>query len=109
AAGVVWYARSSYFVGLQGDSIVVYQGRPGGVLWFQPTLAARTGHTTADVLPSTVPTIRSGQVEPSVAAAQAYVARSVAAEQQALAVAGAAPAGISSATTAPIPPTTAAG
>ncbi len=34
------YARSGYFVDYRGDEIVVYKGRPGGVLWFDPTVAA---------------------------------------------------------------------
>jgi protein phosphatase len=30
--------RSGYYVGFDDDTVAVYQGRPGGVLWFQPTL-----------------------------------------------------------------------
>ena len=32
------FGRSGYFVGFRGDTVVVFQGRPGGVLWFQPTV-----------------------------------------------------------------------
>jgi len=35
------YARSGYFIEVEGDSIVVYQGRSGGVLWFDPTAENR--------------------------------------------------------------------
>jgi len=38
-----WYARSAYYVGFSGDEVVVYQGRPDGVLWFDPTLEEGTG------------------------------------------------------------------
>jgi serine/threonine protein phosphatase PrpC len=45
AAGglVAWYARSAYYVGYAGDEVVIYQGRPDGVLWFDPTLEETTG------------------------------------------------------------------
>lgn len=92
AAAIVWYARSAYYVGLRGNQIVVYQGRPGGVLGLDPTLKQTTQYTTADVLPSAVPALRSGQEESSVPAAQQYVQRLVQAYDQAQAAAGAAPA-----------------
>ncbi|GJM38004.1 MAG: serine/threonine protein phosphatase [Acidimicrobiales bacterium] len=37
-SSVVAYARSSYFVGTDQDQVVIYRGRPGGVLWFDPTV-----------------------------------------------------------------------
>ena len=37
------YARSAYYVGIDGQEIVIYQGRPGGVLWFDATLTERSG------------------------------------------------------------------
>ncbi len=40
-ASVAWYARSAYFVGLTRGQIAIFQGRPGGVLWFKPTLSDR--------------------------------------------------------------------
>jgi protein phosphatase len=90
AAAIVWYARSAYYVGLRGNQIVVYQGRPGGVLGLDPTLKQTTRYTTADVLASAVPALRSGQEESSVPAAQQYVQRLVQAYDQAQAAAGAA-------------------
>jgi protein phosphatase len=73
-AGIVWYARSSYFVSLNGSQIVIYQGRPGGVLGINPTLRQRTPYSTSDVLPSALPSLRAGQQETSLSAAQAYIA-----------------------------------
>lgn len=99
-AGVIWYARSAYFVGLRGDQIVIYQGRPGGVLWLKPTVSEVTGYTTADVLPVHVPTLRSGQQETSVSAAKSYV-RSLVDEKRASTGAAAPPS-----VTSPGPPGT---
>ena len=83
AAGIVWYARSSYFVGLKGSQIVIYQGRPGGVLGINPTLKHTTPYTTSDVLSSALPPLRSGQEESSLPAAEAYVQNLIAAYQTA--------------------------
>jgi protein phosphatase len=72
-AGVGLYARGTYYVGLSGTQLIIFQGRPGGLLWFRPTIAARTSLTTADVLPYQIPVLRAGQEEGSLAGAQAYV------------------------------------
>jgi protein phosphatase len=83
ASTAVWYyARESFYVGLGPVAtttpkapapIVIYRGRPGGLLWFEPTVHARTRLTTADVLSFRVPDLRAGKIEPSVKAAQAYL------------------------------------
>lgn len=52
AAAVGVYARDNYFVGVDGDELVVFQGRPGGVLWFDPTVSLRTGVATDELTPA---------------------------------------------------------
>ena len=64
---------ASYFVGLQGNQVAIFKGRPGGLLWIQPTVTQRTALTTSTVLPARVPDLRAGKEEPSLAAAQQYV------------------------------------
>ena len=76
-AGLAWYARSTYYVTISGGHITVFQGRPGGVLWFQPTVAERTKYTTKSVLAFRVDELEAGQLEPSVPAANSYIARLV--------------------------------
>ena len=74
AAGAVgWFARGSYYVGLDGDRVTIYQGRPGGLLWFDPTVARRTDLTTADVAPARLDALEKGKQEPSLEEAQQYV------------------------------------
>ncbi|HEY3701750.1 MAG TPA: Stp1/IreP family PP2C-type Ser/Thr phosphatase [Acidimicrobiales bacterium] len=73
SAAVWWFGERSYFVGLQGNQVAIFKGRPGGLLWIQPSLTQRTALTTCSVLPSRVPALRAGQEEPNVAAAQQYV------------------------------------
>jgi serine/threonine protein phosphatase PrpC len=72
---VAWYARGSYFVGLTNDELTVYKGRPGGLLWFQPTVARHTQVYTTDVLPSRLSDLRTGKEEPSLSQALDYVSR----------------------------------
>ncbi len=86
-AGVAWYARAGYFVGLRGDRIMVFQGRPGGLLWFRPTVADGTNVTTADVLAHNLPALSAGQEEPSLAEARQYVHNLVVEQQTAQAAA----------------------
>lgn len=75
---IAWYARSAYFVGLAHDRITIFQGRPGGVLWFQPTVAERTGYSPSAVLPSELVTLKSGYLEPSLARAKQYISNQLA-------------------------------
>ncbi|MGI9622210.1 MAG: PP2C family protein-serine/threonine phosphatase [Acidimicrobiales bacterium] len=49
---IATYARNNYFVGFEQEQVVIFQGRPGGVLWFDPTveegaILVRTGLTPA--------------------------------------------------------------
>jgi protein phosphatase len=83
AIGVAWYARSGYFVGLTGDRITIFQGRPGGVLWFHPTVADATSVTTAEIESRHLPALAAGQQEPTLTAARQYVDRLVAEQQTA--------------------------
>jgi protein phosphatase len=82
---------------------MIYQGRPGGVLWFNPTIARRTNVTTANVLPHQIPRLRAGQEEASIADARQYVA-SLVAEANAARSAQTPP--TVTTTTTPPPPTT---
>jgi len=80
---VVWYARGGYYVGLSGTQVTIFKGRPGGVLWFKPTVAQRTDVTTAQVLSSSLPQLQSGMEEASLAAAHQYVSNLVSAYEAA--------------------------
>jgi serine/threonine protein phosphatase PrpC len=70
---IVWAGNNTYFVGLSGDEVVIFRGRPGGVLWIDPELAESTGIQIDDVPAASVDAVRSGVEEPSLADAQRYV------------------------------------
>lgn len=72
--GIAYYSRQSYFVGIQGKHLIIFQGRPGGVLWFHPTVAERSAVTTADILPVHLAELRAGKVEGSLEEARQFVA-----------------------------------
>ncbi|MDQ3758175.1 MAG: Stp1/IreP family PP2C-type Ser/Thr phosphatase, partial [Actinomycetota bacterium] len=72
-AAVGVFARGAYFVGLDAGEVVIYQGRPGGMLWFDPTVEVRTGLGEADVPPARLAAVRQGKEEPSLGAARRYV------------------------------------
>ena len=35
---VGWYATRTYFVAFDAEQVVIYRGRPGGLLWIEPTV-----------------------------------------------------------------------
>lgn len=69
----VAYARNSYYVGIDGTEVVIYKGRPGGVLWFDETIEERTGIAVIDVPDSRFVQIEAGHTSGSIDEARAYV------------------------------------
>lgn len=71
---LTYYGRHTYFVGFDADAVVIFKGRPGGLLWMQPEIVERTSYTRSDVPAGVVPELERGKVEPSQAAAASYIA-----------------------------------
>lgn len=69
-AALRWYATNNWYVGVDNDHLAVYQGRPGGFLWFKPQLVDETGVATNQVPPYA--NWRNRQ-EPSARAAKQYI------------------------------------
>jgi protein phosphatase len=70
AAGFVdWYVKASYFVGFDHNNVAIFQGRPGGFLWFKPSLVRVTSLTRGAVYQPSLPFIEAGLLEPSLSAA----------------------------------------
>jgi protein phosphatase len=67
------YGRTGYFVSFQGDDVVVLKGRPGGVLWFNPTVEARTTLTRSDLTDALALEIAGEPTFSESSAAQTYV------------------------------------
>lgn len=67
------YADHSYFVGLDGSNLAIYKGRPGGLLWYNPTLVSKTQVNEGQVFSYHIPELKRGVIEPSLASANAYI------------------------------------
>jgi len=73
AAAITYYGRHTYFVGFDADAVVIYRGRPGGVLWIQPEIVERTTHTRSDVPAAAVADLEHGKIEPTLDDAHRYL------------------------------------
>lgn len=75
--GTVWivasYARNNYFVGFENQQVVVYQGQPGGVLWFDPTVEEGVGLLRDDLTPALASEVEGNPEFDNLADAQQYV------------------------------------
>jgi protein phosphatase len=71
---VAWYARGAYYVGIDSEQVAIFRGRPGGLLWFDPTIVERKQQPTgAELLPAQRVELDAGHEVPSKAAADRYV------------------------------------
>jgi serine/threonine protein phosphatase PrpC len=75
--GAIWviasYARDNYFVGFENQQMVVYQGQPGGVLWFDPTVEEGVGLLRDDLTPALASEVEGNPEFDNLADAQQYV------------------------------------
>ncbi len=76
AVGV--YARANYYVGVgPQQKVTVYKGRPGGVLWFKPTVDSITPYSLSQLQAQAQEEVKGNKLESSRAAATDYVARNL--------------------------------
>jgi serine/threonine protein phosphatase PrpC len=52
--GINWFASSAYFAAEDAGEVVIFKGRPGGVLWIDPEVELRTGLMVEDLTPAGV-------------------------------------------------------
>jgi serine/threonine protein phosphatase PrpC len=74
AGAVAWYGRNTYFVAFDADEVVIFKGRPGGVLWLDPTEEERTGIDRRDVPPGVEASIEEGRDQATLEDALNFVA-----------------------------------
>jgi protein phosphatase len=70
---VWWFGRNTFYVGADDDRVTIFRGRPGGVLWIEPTVEQRTTLELADLRPAQRADVRAGKDEGSLGAAHRYV------------------------------------
>jgi PPM family protein phosphatase len=71
--GVLWYARGTYFVGFDRNTVTLYKGQPGGVLWFQPTVVKHYDLQRDDVPAGKLSVLDDGKPRSSEQEADSYV------------------------------------
>ena len=72
-AAVAFTARGTYYVGLDDERVTIFKGKPGGLLWFRPTVEEATNLTADDVRASRLDDLRDGKEQPTLGAAREYV------------------------------------
>ncbi|MGH9025453.1 MAG: hypothetical protein ACRDWD_04955, partial [Acidimicrobiia bacterium] len=70
-----WYARSNYFVGLDGTTVTVYRGLPDGLLFWDPTVERRTDLDSDRLTEAQRRDLADGKQFSSKGSADAYVER----------------------------------
>jgi serine/threonine protein phosphatase PrpC len=74
AVGAVWwFARNTFYVGVAGEEVVIYRGRPGGVLWIEPTVEQHTHLPVLSVPAERLQDVQKGRTEPTLDDARDYV------------------------------------
>ena len=73
AGVVVWYNQAGFFVGIDHGEVTIFQGRPGGILWFKPAVVERTGISSSGLFPLDLPYLRQGVTANSYEAARHFV------------------------------------
>ena len=71
---IVWTGTNTWYVGVEGDSVAIFRGKPGGLLWIDPELSEITALPLADVPAASLAAVTAGVEEPSQSAARRYVA-----------------------------------
>ncbi len=73
AGFTVWFNRGTYFVGVHDGNVAIFEGRPGGFLWFKPTVVRETSLPIGNVVQANVSLLRAGVLEASYGAAERVV------------------------------------
>ena len=71
---IVYMGTSTYYVGVDGEQVAIFKGRPGGLLWIQPELTEQTDIAVAEVPAASVAAVEAGVEQASLDDARRYVA-----------------------------------
>lgn len=74
-ATLTWYARRTYYVGLDGDDVALYRGVPGGFLWWDATVERRSDLSVDDLTDAERAPLADGAADGSLERAAAYLER----------------------------------
>jgi protein phosphatase len=66
-------ARNTFYVGFSGENVAIFRGRPGGVLWIDPTIEETTNITRSDLPARLLADIEEGKDEDSLDSSREYI------------------------------------
>jgi protein phosphatase len=72
-AFIWWTGTKTWYVGVDGDKVAIFHGKPGGVLWIEPTLAEDSDLLIANVPRLAVADVQNGVEQPSLDSARSYI------------------------------------
>lgn len=64
-----WFAYSTYYLADDEGTIAVYQGQPGGILWFHPVKSFDTRYSSSELIAADLIDLQQTIPEPSITAA----------------------------------------
>lgn len=67
------YATHSYYVGFNEGRVAIFQGRPGGILWFQPHVIQLTSLKVSALSPALFQELKGNVLESNLSAAKRFV------------------------------------
>lgn len=71
--GINWYGSGAYFAAEDSGQVVIFKGRPGGLLWVDPELEVETGVSIEDLAPAGVQQLEQDVEWTSLTDAQTFV------------------------------------
>ena len=71
--GINWYAGGAFFAAEESGEVVIFKGRPGGLLWVDPEVEAQTGVSIDELAPAGVQQLEQEVEWTSLEDAQTFV------------------------------------
>lgn len=72
-AFIWWTGTKTWYVGVDGDRVAIFHGKPGGVLWIEPSLAEDSDLLVADVPKAALFDVQNGVEQPSLSSSRRYI------------------------------------
>lgn len=72
-AFIWWTGTKTWYVGVDGDRVAIFHGKPGGVLWIQPTVAEDSDLLVVDVPQAALLDVQGGVEQPSLDSSRRYI------------------------------------
>lgn len=72
-AFIWWTGTKTWYVGINGDRVAIFHGKPGGVLWIEPSLAEDSEVLVVDVPKASLFDIQNGVEQPSLNSSRRYI------------------------------------